>query len=173
MVTFGEEGVGTDLERSTMELLRDGNILYLHMDSGYVCKMYIYMLKNLYTLLYAHYASKIKSHMYPVSFENMRKSGNTRSLFGHNWLEERTRHFTTVPTTLYCHPQPSTLISATCLGPYYPKIQLPQHTGQAGSPEGGHHSGHSPRQPVSRLVRLQLFFCLALRSKPSSFILSQ
>lgn len=54
MVTFGEEGVGTDLERSTMELLRDGNILYLHMDSGYVCKMYIYMLKNLYTLLHAH-----------------------------------------------------------------------------------------------------------------------
>ena len=34
----------------------------------------IYMLKNLYTLLHAHYASKIKPHMYPVSFESMRKS---------------------------------------------------------------------------------------------------
>ena len=48
MVTFGEGGVGNDLERSTMELLRDGNILYLHMDSGYVCKMYIYAKKCVY-----------------------------------------------------------------------------------------------------------------------------
>ena len=30
----------------------------------------------------------------------MRKSGNTRPIFGHNWLEEYRCHFTTVPTTI-------------------------------------------------------------------------
>ena len=67
------------------------------------------------------YASKIKPHMYPVSFENTRQPGNTAPTFVHSCLQECTCHFTTDPTSLYCHPQPITLISTTCLVPFYPR----------------------------------------------------